>query len=186
MDDSKIIELYLMRDESAITETDRKYGAYCYTVADNVLKNACDSKECVNDTWLKAWNSIPPKRPKYLNMFLAKITRNLAFNMYEKRHAQKRGSGEINIVLDELAECIPAGSSVESDILANELKNCINSYILSLPQKEAYIFIRRYFFTESIAQIAVKYNMSANNVNVVLSRVRKKLKRHLAKEDYKL
>lgn len=108
MDDKQIIELYWQRNEDAIHETSLKYGSYCYSIAHNILSNNEDSEECVNDTWLKAWNSIPPQRPVHLKMFLAKITRNLSFDKYKAGKAAKRGNGEIAVVLDELSECLPS------------------------------------------------------------------------------
>ena len=106
MEDSRIVELYWQKNADAIKETDSKYGAYCFAIADNILHNEEDSEECVNDTWLNAWNAMPPQRPTKLRLFLAKITRNLSFNRFQAQGAKKRGGGEINLVLDELAECI--------------------------------------------------------------------------------
>ena len=114
MEDSKIVELYWQKNADAIKETDSKYGAYCFAIADNILRNKEDSEECVNDTWLNAWNAMPPQKPTKLQMFLAKITRNLSFNRFNARSAEKRGGGEIVLVLDELAECIPDGPDGEA------------------------------------------------------------------------
>ena len=115
MEDSRIVELYWQKNADAIKETDSKYGAYCFAIADNILHNKEDSEECVNDTWLNAWNAMPPQKPTKLQMFLAKITRNLSFNRFNARSAEKRGGGEIVLVLDELAECLARETDVESE-----------------------------------------------------------------------
>ena len=163
MEDSRIIELYWQRNPNAIAETEQKYGAYCFRVADNILKSREDSEECVNDTWLRAWNVIPPKRPEVLQMFLAKITRSIAFNRFEARTAGKRGGGETALVLEELSECI-AGSSD--------------------PEREGNVFVRRCFFNETIEEIGKRYGLTKNHTAVILSRTRKKLRTHLMKEGY--
>lgn len=106
MEDRQIVELYWQKNADAISETSSKYGAYCFTIADHILNNAEDSEECVNDTWLHAWNAMPPQKPNVLRMFLAKITRNLSVNRFNARGAEKRGGGEIILVLDELADCL--------------------------------------------------------------------------------
>ena len=184
MEDYKIVALYWKKDENAINETSRKYGAYCFAIADNILHNKEDSEECVNDTWLKAWNAMPPQRPTKLQIFLAKITRNLSFNRFNARSAEKRGGGEIVLVLDELAECIASETDVASEYEAKELGQCIRRFVKALPERDGNIFVRRYFFTESITQIAQKYSLTENNVMVILSRTRKKLKAHLVKEGF--
>ena len=184
MGDNEIVELYWQRDENAIRETDRKYGAYCFAVADNILHSKEDSEECVNDTWLKAWNTIPPQKPNKLRMFLAKITRNLSFNRYNARSAEKRGGGEIPAVLDELAECLESESDVAGEYEAKELEQHIRLFVRSLPERDGNVFVRRYFFNETIAEIAEKYGLSRDNVTVILSRTRKKLKTHLQREGY--
>lgn len=184
MEDYQIIELYFNRKEDAIRETDSKYGSYCFAIAENVLHNAEDSEECVSDTWLKAWNAMPPHRPTMLRMFLAKITRNLSFNRFQARNAEKRGGGELPLVLDELAECIAHESDTENEYFAKELEQCIRHFVRDLPEREGDVFVRRYFFTEPVAVIAKRYCMTDNNVMVMLSRTRKKLKAHLKKEGY--
>lgn len=186
MQDNEIMDLYLKREEAAISETEKKYGGYCHMVAENILHNKEDSEECVNDTWLKAWLAIPPARPTHLKLFLAKITRNLSFNRYKEKHAGKRGCGEISEVLDELEECLSGSSDVEADYLAKELHIAINNFVRSLPERDRTVFIRRYFFVESISEIARRYGLSENNVRVVLHRSRSKLKKQLEKEGYLL
>ena len=184
MEDNQIVELYFERNADAIKETDSKYGSYCFAIADSILHNKEDSEECVNDTWLSAWNTMPPQRPNMLRMFLAKITRNLSFNRFNARIAKKRGGGEIHLVLDELAECIVNESDTENEYLAKELGQCIKLFVRNLPEREGNVFVRRYFFTEPVAAIARRYGMTDNHVMVVLSRTRKKLKAHLEKEGY--
>lgn len=184
MEDNQIIELYWSKNESAITETNRKYEGYCFTIADNVLHSREDSEECVNDTWLHAWNAMPPQKPARLRMFLAKITRNLSFNRFNARTAQKRGDGEIILVLDELAECIASESDVADEYAAKELSECIRKFVRALPEREGNVFVRRYFFTEPVAVIAQRYSLTDNNVMVILSRTRKKLKACLIKEGF--
>lgn len=184
MEDSQIIGLYLQRNTDAISETAKKYGTYCLAIAERILHNTEDAEECVNDTWLQAWNAIPPQNPKVLRLFLAKITRNLSYDRLEARNAKKRGGGEIALILDELEECIGGGMDPESAYEAKELRECIRHFVRSLPEREGNVMIRRYFFAESVAEIAKRYGLSENNVMVILCRTRKKLKTHLKKEGY--
>ena len=184
MEDHRIIELYWQKNEDAIKETDRKYGTYCFAIANNILRSTEDSKECVNDTWLSAWNAIPPQKPRILQMFLAKITRNLSFNRFNARSAKKRGGGEIILVLDELAECIAGEADVEREYEAKELGQCIRLFVRALPERDGNVFVRRYFFTEPVWEIAKRYDLTENHVLVILSRTRKKLKTHLKKEGF--
>lgn len=184
MEDTQIIALYWEKNADAISETAKKYGAYCLAVAENILHNAEDSEECVNDTWLHAWNAIPPQRPKVLRMFLAKITRNLSFDRFRARSAEKRGGGELALALDELGECLGGGAEAEAACEAKELGQCVRRFVRALPEREGNVLVRRYFFAESAADIARRYGLSENNVMVILSRTRKKLKAHLLKEGY--
>ena len=184
MEDNQIIELYWQKNADAISETARKYGAYCFAIAENILHNTEDSEECVNDTWLRAWDAIPPQKPDVLRTFLAKITRNLAFNRFNARNAEKRGGGEIALVLDELGECLGGGADAEAAYEAKELRQAIRYFVRALPEREGNVLVRRYFFAESVADIAKRYGLSENNVTVILSRTRKKLKAHLLKEGY--
>ena len=184
MDDKAIIELFWQRSDNAIEETDKKYGAYCFAIADNILHSREDSEECVNDTYLNVWNCIPPQRPTRLRCFLARITRNLSFNRYNAKMSKKRGGGEMPLILDELRECIAVKNTTEEEFSAKELRKSLNSFVKALPQRDGNVFIRRYFFSESVAVIADKYALSENNVMVILSRTRKKLKEHLVKEGF--
>ncbi len=184
MEDSEIIKLYWQRNEDAISITANKYGAYCFMIADNILHSIEDSEECVNDTWLHAWNAIPPQKPNVLRMFLAKITRNLSFNRFNARSVEKRGGGEIPLVLDELSECLASEADVEATYEVTELEQCIRRFVRALPKRDRNVFVRRYFFTEPVASIAERYDLTVNNAMVILSRIRKKLKLELMKEGY--
>ena len=184
MDDSRIVELYLQKNADAISETSSKYGPYCFTIADNVLHSPEDSEECVNDTWLHTWNAIPPQRPNVLRMFLAKITRNLSLKRFAARKADKRGGGEIILVLDELAECVTSGVDVETAYEAREMEECVRHFVRTLPERDGNVFVRRYFFMEPVSAIAMRYGLTENNVMVILTRTRKKLKLKLIKEEY--
>ena len=184
MEDSQIVALYWQRSPDAIKETENKYGAYCFSIANNILHSKEDAEECVNDTWLKTWNAIPPQRPNKLQLFLAKITRNVSFNRYKAKAAEKRGGGEMPIVLDELAECVAGDTTVEQTYAAKELERRIGAFVRALPERDGNVFVRRYFFTESVSQIAKLYGLTENHVMVILSRTRKKLKTQLIKEGF--
>lgn len=184
MKDDAIIDLYFQRDENAIAESDIKYGSYCRAIAGNILWSREDTEECVNDTWFRAWNAMPPTRPRVLKMFFAKITRNISFDRYKKANAQKRGGGEIDIALSELEECISSHTSVEDEVDANELEASVNRFLYTLSEKERNIFLRRYFYVEKAVEIAHRYNVTPSNVSVILSRTREKLKKHLTNEGY--
>ena len=184
MKDSEIVELYFKRNEEAIEKTSEKYGAYCKTVAENILKNQEDSEECVNSALLQLWNSVPPEKPENLKMFLAKITRNIAINNFKAKFAEKRGGKEGFAAFDELSECIPSKNNVEESFDAAELEKSINYFAKNLPEKERNIFIRRYFFFESPKKIGERYAFSENRVSVILCRIRKKLRKHLEKEGF--
>lgn len=185
MEDRQIIQLYWQRDQRAIQETNQKYGAYCFTVAQNVLGSGQDAEECVNDAFLSAWNAIPPQRPDHLRMFLAKLTRRLAFNRWRDARAEKRGGGETALVLEELAECLPSGSDGPQEAAeARELADCVRRFLRDLPERERNVFLRRCFFTEPVSEIARRYGLTENHVSVLLSRTRGRLRDYLAKEGY--
>lgn len=184
MEDSQIIELFWRKNPEAISEAASKYGAYCSAIARNILHNTEDSEECVNDTWLHAWNAMPPQRPRVLRMFLAKITRNLSFDRFRARNAEKRGGGETALVLDELAECLAGETDVEAEYEGRELGRCIRRFVRVLPERDGNVFVRRYFFAEPVADIAKRYGLTENHVMVILSRTRRKLKNQLLKEGF--
>ena len=184
MDDKQIIELFWQRSEEAISETAEKYGRYCYCIANNVLRNNGDSEECVNDSYMRLWNSIPTKRPAVFKAFLGKIVRNLSLDRYEQRNAQKRGAGQIDLVMDELEECIPANNDTEDIIDSMVLADLMNSFLESLPAIHRKIFMRRYWYFSSVKEIARDYGMSGSNVKTSLYRSRKKLEIILREEGY--
>jgi len=181
LEDEKIVELYFERSEAAITETQTKYGKYCFTVANNILYSKEDAEECVNDTYVRAWNSIPPQRPSKLSAFLAKITRNLALDRYDRIKAHKR-SDCAEIALEELGECIPyfdEYSQVSSELA---LKEAINGFLSSLKKEPRIIFMRRYWYLCSVKEIASSLGLSESNVKVSLMRTRIKFKMYLEKQ----
>ena len=184
MEDKNIVEMYLKRDAEAVNATAEKYGAYCFAVANNVLQNDEDSEECVNDTYLRVWNSIPPNEPKKLKLFLARITRNLALDRYKEKGREKRGNGEVNAALDELGECVGGGDDTAKAYEMKELRESVGSFVKALPERDGDIFIRRYFFMESTKDISKKFGMRESNVLLILSRTRKKLRTHLVKEGF--
>ena len=186
MDDAKIVQLYFDRDKQAITETATKYGNYCTSIAKNILGNREDTEECVNDTYLNTWNAIPPNRPKKLSAFLGKIVRNLAFNRYKHNTAAKRGAGELPAVLDELGECVSDREDVEEAYDYTELVADINVFLSTLPTKKRNIFVRRYWYADSVSKIAARYNMSCFAVSMMLKRLRNKLRNYLTERGYEL
>lgn len=186
MEDNEIIQLYLDRNEQAITETAAKYGNYCSSIAKNILKNWEDAEECVNDTYLKAWNVIPPNRPTMFKAFLGRITRNLSFNLYKKMNADKRGNGQIAVVLDELAECVSGSSDPYREFDKTELLNAINTFLEKLPQDKRIMFVCRYWYSDSVTDIAKRCGMSENSVSVSLNRLRKRLHNYLLERGFEL
>lgn len=184
MNDAQIIRLYWDRNETAITETKNKYGSYCFSIAYNILSDREDSEECLNDTWLKTWNNIPPKRPSHLRLFLARIIRNTAFDKFRSNTAIKRKNSEVSIILEELNDCIPASDNIEDYITAKDLQDTMNRFLRSLPRRDCDIFLRRYFYGDSVKHIALEYNMTESNISTLLFRIRKKLKAHLEGDDY--
>ncbi len=184
MEDEQILNLYFARDERAVEETDRKYGSYCFSLANNILHSPQDAEETVSDTYLNTWNAIPPQRPSVLKMFLAKITRNLAFTRWRRYNADKRGGGEMELVLEELEGCIATAGSVEDRLNGRELAAAIRTFLNTLPRREQDIFLRRYFFVEESGAIAQRYGMKPDTVRRTLSRTRAKLKTYLQQEGY--
>ena len=182
MDDLEIIELYFCRDEKALTETARKYGNYCYTVAFNILNSIEDSKETVNDTYFELWNTIPPERPTFLSAFIGKITRRLAIGRWRKNTAVKRGGGEFEVTLDELSECISDNTNVEKIVEGKLVVSTINEFLKKLPDTERNVFICRYWYADSVKSVAKQFGFSESKVKSMLMRTRTKLKQKLAEE----
>lgn len=184
MNDEKIIELFQKRDERAIKESMAMYGSYCHTVAAGILTDPADVEEAVADTWLAAWDSIPPHIPKYLRLFLGRITRNGAISLWRRNSAQSRGSGQTALALEELGECISLDGSPEMAVSAKELERLITAFLKNEPAMRRKVFLRRYFYLEDIPSIAHRYDLTESNVRMLLSRTRKKLKKYLIQEGY--
>ena len=184
MDDKSIIELYWQRDEEAIRQTQLKYGRYCYAIAHNILRSREDAEECENDTYLDAWNSIPPERPSPMKTFLGAITRRCALDKYRKNTAQKRGGGDIPLPLSELEECISSGKSIDDEISEEELARALSAFLYSLPEDECNVFLRRYWHFDSISDICRRYGFGASKVKMMLKRTRSKLSKYLETEGF--
>lgn len=184
MNDSEIVEMFFSRDEKAISAANQKYGKYCAAVAMNVLGNREDSEECVNDALLKAWNSIPPEKPRNLAGYLAKITKNISINRYNNAQADKRGGGEMPLIYDELSECIPDKTDVERNFEQAELIEAVKAFLGKLPEGKRNLFLLRYWYCLSVSEAAERVGISANNAAVTLARIRKKLLDHLRKRGF--
>lgn len=184
MDDQKIVQLYWDRSEIAIKETDKKYGPYCYTIAYNILANNEDAQECVSDTYLAAWNNLPPRRPAILSTFLGKITRRLSIDCWRIRTANKRGGGEIPLALDELSECVSGGETPEQNLLRRQMALEFNRLLQTLPETERSVFLCRYWYLDSVASIAEHFGFTESKVSTMLHRTRKKLRTMLEKEGW--
>lgn len=182
MEDEQIIELYWSRSERAVAETDARYGKYCYAIAYNVLSSKEDSAECVNDTWLGAWRSMPPKRPSCLAAFLGRLTRNLALNRWRSRRAEKRGGGQLTLALEELGECAAARNEVENVEDRALIVSVLDRFLASLPKRDRMVFVRRYWYFSPVAEIAKDYGLSQSNVKMSLSRGRDRLRQALERE----
>ncbi len=186
MDDQKIVELYWRREERAITETKQKYGGYCYAIAYRILQNREDAEESVNDTYLGAWQSIPPHRPNLLSTFLGKITRNLSLKKWRTKNAAKRGGGEVALTLEELKDCVPAPRTVEEEVEVRALAAIIDDFLRGLPEEERDIFLCRYWYFDSVKEISGQFACSESKVKMKLLRTRKKLLERLEREEVAL
>lgn len=182
MEDREIVALYLERNEDAIEASENKYGKYCFFIAHNILRNNEDSEECVNDTYMKAWNSIPPHKPEKLSTFLGKITRNLALDILEKKHAKKRGNNTLSLVLEELHECIPSPASAENEIEGKLLTENLNCFLKTLSVENRKFFLQRYWYMMSVKEIAEENNFTESKVKMSLMRTRENLRIFLEKE----
>ena len=182
LSDEAIIALFFERDENAIKETERKYNGYLFAIANNILFSAEDSEECVNDTYLSAWNTIPPTRPTRFSAFLAKITRNLAFDKYDALNRKKRIPRNEMLSFDELEGFVSDGGTPESELEAKQIGEAINSYLKSTSDKKLFIFVSRYFFAMPIADIAKKLSCSEATVNKRIAEIKKELRKHLESE----
>ena len=182
--DDRIVELYWQRSENAIRETADKYGDYCQAIAYNILYNREDAEESVNDTWLDAWNSMPPHKPSILSAFLGNITRRISIDRWRKKHAGKRGGGEMDLVLDELEDCVSDPTDVEIVIEQQEMARVIREFLDALPATERRVFLRRYWYMDSVAGIALDFDFTESKTASMLHRTRKKLREKLESEGY--
>lgn len=183
MEDQGIIALFFDRSEQAIAETDKKYGGYCYSIAYNILDNREDSEESVSDTYLTAWNTIPPHRPGFLSAFLAKITRHISIDRWRRRSAKKRGGSEMILALEELGDCVDT-NNVESQIARKELVRLLNNFLSSLPETERNVFLCRYWYLDSIPAISDASGFTESKVTSMLHRLRGRLRKTLSEEGY--
>ncbi len=182
MEDSRIVALYWARDERAIVETKTKYGRYCYAIAYNILSSHEEAEESEYDTYMDAWNSMPPHRPDFLSAFLAKITRRISLDRLRRNTAAKRGGGQVTLSLDELSECIPDDRRLDDSLQAAALSKYIDTFLRTLPQEERNIFLYRYWYLDSVAEIARRFACTQGRVKTMLYRTRRKLRSYLEKE----
>lgn len=154
MEDAQIVALYWARDEAALAESEQKYGGYCRAIALGILENREDAAECVNDTWLRAWKAMPPRRPARLDAFLGKLTRNLSLDRWRALRAQKRGGGQTELALSELEECLPAVSTPEHALEAQDLAESLNRFLEALPREKRVLFVQRYWYLRSVEELA--------------------------------
>ena len=184
MEDKRIVDLYWQRNERAISETDAKYGKYLHSISYQILQNAEDTEECVNDTYMDAWQTMPPHRPSILSTFLGKITRRISIDRWRKHCAEKRGGGEAALALDELEACVSGTGDVESELERHELQRKLNAFLLKLPQLERQVFMCRYWYLDSISDIAKHFACSESMIKSMLYRTRNRLRTMLEKEGY--
>ncbi len=183
MDDGHIVALYFQRAEQAISETAAKYGAYLMRISLRILNDREDAEECVSDTYHDAWNAMPPHRPAVLSTFLGKITRRISIDLWRKKHAEKRGGGELTLALEELSECVTDGKSIEDELEKKALTVRFQRFLDALPETERRVFLSRYWYLEPTKEIAARFGFSESKVSSMLYRTRKKLREALAKED---
>lgn len=186
MEDENIIRLYWDRDETAIEETSKKYGKYCFSIANNILCSREDSEECVNDTYVKVWDSIPPKRPSIFSAFIGKITRNISLNRYKLNNADKRGGNEMTLVLDEVREIASGQPDPEEKAIRDELIAAVNDYLATLPVEKRVMFVRRYWYADDVKSIALRMGTSENNISVSVRRIRNSLRDYLIERGFEL
>ena len=182
MDDKTIVDLYWQRDEQAIGETRNKYGRYCYAIAYGILHSAPDAEECENDTYLDAWNAMPPHKPTLLKTFLGKITRRISLDRLKRQTADKRGGGVVPLTLDELHECLPDHAAIDENLRAEELARAIDAFLRTLDKDACRVFLRRYWYFDSVGAIARRYGFGQSKVKMMLHRTRESLRDYLEKE----
>ena len=184
MEDDRIVDLYWQRNERAIAETAAKYGAYLRSISRQILSNAEDAEECVNDTYNDAWQSMPPHRPSILSTFLGKITRRISIDLWRKYSAEKRGGGETALALEELEECVSGTGDVEAEVERLELQKKLNAFLLALPRTDRQVFMCRYWYLDSVSDIAKQFACSESKIKSMLYRTRNRLRAMLEKEGY--
>ena len=184
MEDSAIVDLYWQRSDRAISETEKKYGGYCRRLAYSICGSEQDAEECVNDTWLSAWNAMPPERPRILSAFLGCLTRNAAIGRYREKHRRKRDGGETALAMDELSECLTDGANLEDEIQKRELSRLIGTFVAGLQETERIVFTARYYYLAPVSRIAAQMGFSESKVKSMLYRLRGRLRRELEKEGY--
>lgn len=182
MKDEEIVELYWARSEQALAETEKSYGSYCRSIARGLLPQEEDWEECVNDTYLRAWETIPPRRPGRLSTYLGKITRNLALDRCRYGGREKRGGGQTPLVLEEISTCVPGSDSTQALIDRMALVDCFDRFLAALPRERRDIFVRRYWFFSSVKEIAADFSVSESRVKMILLRTRGELKETLERE----
>lgn len=182
MEDSKIIDLYWARSQQAIAESEHKYGAYCRTVARNILPRVEDAEECVNDTWLRAWNAMPPQRPTVLQAFFGTLTRNLSLDRWRRDRAEKRGGGTVELALEELEDCLTAREQVEQAVEAGQTARLISDFLRTQSKQDRQLFVRRYWYLDDIRTLCRRFGMGESQVKSRLHRMRRKLRAKLEKE----
>lgn len=182
MDDRDIVDLYWQRSDQAIAESVKKYGRYCHRIASGICTAPEDAEECVNDTWLKAWNSMPDNRPTLLGAYLGKLTRWLSLSRLRERGRLKRGGGETSLALDELAEVVSDGSDIQRELEIRELNAAVRVFLKSLEETEREVFLSRYWFLLPVKEIAARFGFSPNKVSTLLHRTRRKLQSYLKEE----
>lgn len=185
MEDLQIIDLYFERNETAIAETASKYGRFCHNIALNILSIDADAEECINDTYLQAWNSIPPQRPAKFRAWLGRVVRNIAINLWNKKHCQKRYAG-MEQVFEELEDCIPSPETVECQIEEKELTEVINTWLTSLSRDDRVLFVRRYWYGQAVNKLAKEVGMESKKLARRMYGLRQNLKSTLEKEGYSL
>lgn len=181
MDDSQIIDLFFERSEQAINELSKKYGKIFNKVSQNILNNVLDAEECVNDAYLGTWNSIPPQRPNPLLTYVCRIVRNISIKKYHTNTAVKRNS-YYDVALEELEDCLPSLDTADKELDAKELAKIINDFLDTLNRDNRVIFVRRYWFSDPLSEIAKMFGITEHNASVRLSRIRKKMKKYLIKK----
>lgn len=179
MEDATIIDLYIKRNEKALSETAIKYGNYCFTISNNILKNENDAEECLNETYLKAWNNIPPEIPLRLGAFLGKIVRNLSFDRYKFNRRKKREGSEFELLLSELEDCLSSSLTTLSDFESGFVIQLIDDWLHLQVTQNRIMFVRRYWYADAIKDLAYKFGMSESKAKSTLFRMRKSLKKHL-------